>query len=100
MNGGCVLTCGSLTKCTPTSGAPYCANTTTDNANCGACGNACGAGEACMNGGCVLTCGSLTKCTPTSGAPYCANTTTDNANCGTCGNSCGPARCAATGCAC
>ncbi|HEY4393003.1 MAG TPA: LamG-like jellyroll fold domain-containing protein [Polyangia bacterium] len=85
----CTLTCGSFTKCTPSNASPYCANTATDNANCGTCGTACGAGEVCVNGGCALTCGALTKCSPSSGAPYCANTTTDSDNCGTCGNACG-----------
>ena len=85
----CTLTCGSFTKCTPTSASPYCANTATDNANCGTCGNACGAGQVCTGGACSLTCGALTKCSPTGGADYCANTATDGANCGTCGTSCG-----------
>ncbi|HVV50603.1 MAG TPA: LamG-like jellyroll fold domain-containing protein, partial [Polyangia bacterium] len=85
----CTLTCGSFTKCTPSNASPYCANTATDNANCGTCGNACGTGEVCQGGACALTCGALTKCTPSSGAPYCANTDTDSANCGTCGNACG-----------
>ena len=87
--GICTLTCGALTKCTPSTAAPYCANTTTDNANCGTCGNACAAGQVCSGGACTLTCGSLTKCTPSVGAPYCANTSTANADCGTCGNACG-----------
>jgi hypothetical protein len=85
----CTLTCGSFTKCTPSNASPYCANTATDNANCGTCGNACGAGQVCTSGDCSLTCGALTKCSPSTGAPYCANTDTDSANCGTCGNACG-----------
>jgi hypothetical protein len=84
----CTLTCGSFAKCTPSNASPYCANTATDNANCGTCGNSCGVGEVCTAGVCALTCGALTKCSPTSGAPYCANVATDSANCGTCGNSC------------
>src|SRR5262249_19624023 len=71
------------------SGAPYCANLSTDNVNCGICGNACGTGSVCSGGACTLTCGSLSKCTPSSASPYCANLSTDNANCGTCGNACG-----------
>ncbi len=87
----CTLDCTGFTKCTPTStsSAPYCANTGTDNANCGACGHACGTGEVCSGSACALSCGALTTCTPTGGAPYCANTTTDNANCGACGHACG-----------
>ena len=87
--GSCTLTCGSFTKCTPNVGAPYCANTATDGANCGTCGHACGAGEVCSGGNCALTCGGITTCTPTGAAPYCANTQTDRADCGTCGHACG-----------
>jgi hypothetical protein len=85
----CTLSCGVLTPCTPGSGAPYCANTQTDNANCGSCGNACGASQVCAGGVCALTCGSLSVCAPSSGNAYCANLMTDAANCGTCGNACG-----------
>jgi hypothetical protein len=85
----CTLDCSGFTKCTPTTGSPYCANTATDNTNCGACGHACGTGEVCSGDACALSCGALTTCTPTGSAPYCANTTTDNANCGTCGHVCG-----------
>jgi hypothetical protein len=84
----CTLTCGSFAKCTPSNASPYCANTATDNSNCGTCGTACGVGEVCTGGVCSLTCGALTKCSPTGGADYCANTTTDSANCGTCGTVC------------
>jgi hypothetical protein len=85
----CTLTCGAFTKCTPSNASPYCANTATDNINCGACGHTCGTGEVCTNGACALTCGALTKCSPSTGAPYCANTTTDSDNCGACGIVCG-----------
>ncbi len=85
----CTLTCGSFAKCTPSNASPYCANTATDNSNCGSCGNSCGVGEVCMGGACALTCGALTKCSPSGGSPYCANVTTDSGNCGTCGNVCG-----------
>jgi hypothetical protein len=37
-------------------GAPYCANTNTDNDNCGACGNACGVNHVCNGGICGLSC--------------------------------------------
>jgi hypothetical protein len=51
------LTCGALTTCTPAGSAPYCANTVSDNANCGACGNTCPAGMVCSGSGCNTTCG-------------------------------------------
>ncbi len=69
-------------------GGSYCANTSTDNDNCGACGSVCTSGNVCNGGHCIVTCGALTTCTPDGGAPYCANTNTDNANCGTCGSTC------------
>ncbi len=89
-------------------GGPHCANTLTDNANCGTCGNQCEPSEACSSGQCTTTTcqPSETLCGADSDAgvaPYCANVQTDNANCGCCGNACGPnqgcqnGRCNATG---
>jgi len=70
-------------------GAPYCANTQTDNANCGACGNVCPQGQVCTKGACTTSCQpNETLCTPDGGAAYCANTQSDEANCGSCGNAC------------
>jgi hypothetical protein len=85
-------------------GSPYCASTKTDNANCGACGVACGTGLLCTNGACTNACagqdgGAQTLCTPDAGAPYCTDTQTDNANCGACGTVCSnPATCSAGAC--
>jgi hypothetical protein len=67
---------------------PYCANTTTDNDNCGACGVVCASGKSCTGGKCELACGALATCTPDGGAAYCANTKADNDNCGACGTKC------------
>ena len=86
--GTCTLNCGSFAKCSPTNASPYCANTQTDNANCGTCAHACGSGEVCNAGLCTLACGALSTCTPTNASPYCANVQTDNANCGACGHAC------------
>ena len=47
------------TLCTPDGGAAFCADTKTDNANCGTCGQPCGAGSSCASGVCTpaaLTC--------------------------------------------
>ena len=56
--------------------------------HCGACGNACTAGQSCMDGACTAmmrTCpDGQTDCGGT-----CANTTTDAMNCGACGSACG-----------
>ena len=97
-NGTCANSCGgddagTDTLCTPDGGTPYCANTKTDNANCGGCGITCGNGKVCQNGACANDCASSdggveTLCTPDAGAPYCANTSNDSANCGSCGNAC------------
>jgi hypothetical protein len=56
--GKCTSSCGggdagTETFCTPDAGVPYCADTTADNANCGACGTACGNGSVCQGGQCL-----------------------------------------------
>jgi hypothetical protein len=92
---GCAAPDGGVeTLCTPEGGAPYCADTNSDNANCGGCGVACGQGQVCQNGQCANGCvgpdgGPETLCTPDGGSPYCANTGTDGSNCGGCGIVCG-----------
>lgn len=61
-----------------------CKDTSTDEANCGACGNACSAGEVCTNGVCQSQCaGSTTAC-----LGQCVDTQSDVANCGGCGLAC------------
>ncbi len=59
------------------------ANFATNAANCGRCGNACGAGFFCAAGVCTRDCGSLTNC-----SNVCVNVQTDPANCGGCGTAC------------
>ncbi len=61
-----------------------CADTQTDNANCGSCGRTCSAGQTCRGGACVTPC--PTGQTTCSGV--CVNTQSDIANCGSCGNAC------------
>ena len=102
--GNCSSQCSSAeTKCTPDAGTPYCTNTKTDNANCGACGVTCGVQEICSSGQCVSACSTdQTLCSSDGGsAAYCANLSTDNANCGACGTACSGTLqyCADGGCA-
>jgi len=71
-----------------------CVDPDTDPAHCGACGNACGAGETCASGAC--TCNLDPDCAGVAGADVrcCGGLCTDivgNAlNCGACGLGCGP----------
>ena len=67
-----------------------CLSTNSDNKNCGACGNACKAGQVCAAGKCALACPSgQQKCGGGDvGAPYCAKLQTDYQNCGACGKTC------------
>jgi hypothetical protein len=98
--GTCNDTCNPTTQlqCDSGAGAPYCANFTSDNSNCGACHNACGALTTCgADGGgaeCFSTCPvSQSICPgvgsgPNPNSPYCADLTTDPNNCGSCNNQC------------
>ncbi|MEZ4392777.1 MAG: MXAN_6577-like cysteine-rich protein [Polyangiales bacterium] len=104
--GRCGLECGpSLARCgggDGGAGAPFCADTRVDRANCGACGNACAAGEICESGRCVLQC-------PTGSSACggrCVDLQGDRANCGACGTTCAEGevcalgRCGAAGVTC
>lgn len=63
-----------------------CVDTDSDRANCGTCGTACAAGEACLAGTCAIVCPSgQTECDAA-----CVDTTSDRAHCGACGAPCDP----------
>ncbi|HRG96973.1 MAG TPA: FG-GAP-like repeat-containing protein [Polyangiaceae bacterium] len=47
------LSCGAETECRPAGAAAYCANTSVDKANCGACGKSCRATSSCAAGRCL-----------------------------------------------
>jgi hypothetical protein len=59
-------------------------STTSNGANCGACGRACAAGQVCSNSVCETTCaGGTTLCSAS-----CVNLQSDARNCGGCGRVC------------
>ena len=65
-----------------------CSDPQTDQANCGACGNACPADQSCVSGACRLSCeAGLTDCV-VGGTQSCVDTATDESNCGACGVKC------------
>jgi hypothetical protein len=82
---------GGCEKC----GGTECVVLAADPANCGACGNQCEAGLACVSGACACP-GGGTRCDAT-----CVDTLSDLANCGTCGNACpSGAQCTDGACVC
>ncbi|HEY1088719.1 MAG TPA: hypothetical protein VGE37_13540, partial [Archangium sp.] len=80
-------------RCTPgatgcqageTTCAGRCVDLATEEAHCGACGRACGAGSVCQNGSCSTACpGGQAFCNG-----RCQDVTTDRLNCGSCGQAC------------
>lgn len=90
----CYGTCGDLSG---TSYSCACFDLNTDPANCGSCGNACGAGTTCQAGGCVTVCPTglidcPVACIPEVGCNPCVDLSSDPQNCGGCGNACGQAQ--------
>jgi hypothetical protein len=75
-----------------------CRTLSTDPANCGACGTACGASQVCLSGACQACPAGQAKC-----GTACARIQTDPLNCGACGHECGAGTgtaCAGGACAC
>lgn len=71
-----------------------CSNPQSDPYNCGACGNACGAGLVCSLGACSDSCAAgLTAC-----GAACEDVASSPYNCGTCGNACASGVCTAGVC--
>jgi hypothetical protein len=66
-----------------------CSDPLTDNNNCGACGNVCGAGTSCQAGTCKSICASGELFCNGS----CINPLLDHDNCGACGTTCGTGSC-------
>jgi len=61
-----------------------CVDNSTDESNCGSCGNTCESYERCIAGVCDFVCPpGLIKCSDT-----CVDNSTDENNCGSCGNVC------------
>lgn len=69
-----------------------CVDTSSDPASCGACGVACGVGQACVAGRCECQNG-LAAC-----GAECVDLATDRSHCGACGASCGDLFCAGGSC--
>ena len=100
----CELDAGTANVCC----ASGCADTLTDSANCGYCGNACYGGLVCVNGTCTaLSCTAGTEeqpCAVDGGAGTCCSSScvdldNDPHNCGDCGHGCaGSTTCAHGGC--
>jgi len=97
-SGACVTECGADDAGTQLSACNSgCVDTNRDNANCGACGNACGAGATCTSG----------VCTCPAGQAYCNGSCigdqSDPNNCGGCGVACDTASgfvCSSGACTC
>jgi hypothetical protein len=73
VSGACENPCtsndaGATTLCVPDGGAPYCADTQNDSANCGTCAHACNTNESCAAG--ICTTETAVEIFPPSGTLY------------------------------
>jgi hypothetical protein len=78
----CAESCATGLSVCGTGDSAYCAETQSDNQNCGACGKTCGTGQTCQGGTCVCD-SPLSAC---GGA--CVDLETDSGHCGSCGTAC------------
>lgn len=98
--GGCDVKCALFTQTCCGGGCISRASLEQDVDNCGACGNACGAGQYCCQGSCLIaatktvpacdcptSCGALACC-----GAMCKDLESDAGNCGACGRKCGPGK--------
>jgi hypothetical protein len=101
----CACPAGTTLCSPPNSSGGACVNTQSDANNCGVCGNACPAGEACVSGqcnNCASSCGTTCcaagqSCCGTN----CVDLSSDSNNCGTCGHQCpSPLGCFGSACRC
>ncbi|HZF06001.1 MAG TPA: hypothetical protein VE932_16830, partial [Patescibacteria group bacterium] len=75
---------GASNCCFESGSSPsVCTSFASDVDNCGACGNVCTGGTACVGGACECTTPGTTLC-----AGACVNEQEDENNCGACGNVC------------
>lgn len=92
-SGGCSAPKTSCTKGPQT----VCTDTSSDDANCGQCNNACSTGASCKTSSCVCTDPAKSYCIA-GAAAACADLKTDANNCGSCGHKCPNAHCTAGEC--
>ncbi|MEZ4406095.1 MAG: hypothetical protein R3A52_06440 [Polyangiales bacterium] len=90
--GACVIPTGPARRASPTATArrPTAreVDTRSDNANCGACNNACRAGQSCVAGVCTTTCAAPSVACGAGPSAFCTDTSIDPRNCGACGTVC------------
>jgi Stigma-specific protein, Stig1 len=92
---GCLQLVDFTPQCDGTVCGGKCVNVDSDQNNCGECGQACFADEACQQGACVCLNSNLTLC-----GSICVNLKRDPYNCGACYRDCGGASCKNGECVC
>jgi hypothetical protein len=99
VGGTCACAAGE-SYCSTPAGGTGCFDLASDNLNCGACGAACLAGQACTAGSCQCGVGQ-SYCSTLAGGTGCVDLASDQKNCGACGNDCATGEsCIAGACQC